>query len=113
MAEQNRAHPRVKVRIAVKVRTTNGAPVNVGQIHNISLGGVFIESDQPVAFGTDLDVEFALPSGVIRCKGFVVWSTKTGTPQSKGFPGMGVRLAQIGVQEMRHLAAFIEDQLKA
>lgn len=33
-----------------------------GKIANISLGGVFIETEEEVAYGTKLTVSFALPS---------------------------------------------------
>jgi hypothetical protein len=111
----DRAHPRVSTNIQVKVWAAHGRELQAGEIRNISLGGVFVEMSHPQPFGADLDLEFRLPGPedrTIRCKGFVVWSTKSSPEKSPGMQGVGVRLAEIGVQEMRDLAAFIGLQLQ-
>jgi uncharacterized protein (TIGR02266 family) len=109
---KERAHPRVPANITATVRTGGKAAIKAGRIRNISLGGVFVEIPEPLPFGTDVDIEFSLPSGagVLRCKGFVVWSTKDDPDKADGKQGIGVRLTDIGVQEMRDLAEFIESQ---
>ena len=109
-----REHKRVNAGITVKVRSPDGRRATTEQIKNISLGGVFIEMENPLAFGTDVELEFALPADarIITCKGFVVWSTKTSPERGGGSQGIGVRLMDIGVREMRVLNEFIEEQLK-
>ena len=109
-----REHKRVNASITVKVRSPDGRRATTEQIKNISLGGVFIEMENPLAFGTDIELEFSLPTEarVITCKGFVVWSTKTAPERGGGSQGIGVRLMDIGVREMRILNEFIEGQLK-
>ena len=114
MAGNTRSNPRVSADILVKVRTTDGRELLAGQIRNISLGGVFIETSEPQPFGKDLDLEFSIPGAArrtIRCKAFVVWSTKTSPEKSRDMQGMGLRLTDIGVQDMRALAEFIGQQL--
>ena len=71
--------------------------------------------NDPLPFGTDIDLEFTLPVDprIIRCKGFVVWSTKTSPERGLGRQGIGVRLMDIGVREMRLLNEYIEQQLKS
>ena len=98
----------------VKVRSPDGKRASTDSIRNISLGGVFIEMDDPLPFGTDVELEFTLPVNprVIRCKGFVVWSTKETPERGGGTDGIGVRLMDIGVREMRLLNDFIEGKLK-
>jgi len=109
----SRSHPRVTTEISAKVRLPGGRSIIAGHIRNISLGGVFIALKEPPAFGADLDLEFSVPAGgqVIRCKGFVVWSTKSNPEKAPGLQGIGVRLTDIGVQEMRLLSDFIKTQL--
>ena len=109
-----REHKRVSASITVKVRSPDGRRSTTEQIKNISLGGVFIEMEDPLAFGTDVELEFAVPSDVrvITCKGFVVWSTKSSPERGGGRQGIGVRLMDIGVREMRMLNEFIEEKLK-
>jgi uncharacterized protein (TIGR02266 family) len=113
--DNKRVHPRVNTALRAKLSLNSGEVLTTGQIRNISLGGVFIETATLLAFGTDLDLEFALPgkgSPVIRCKGYVVWNTKTDPKRGGGLSGMGLRLTNIEVQEMRSLAAFIDGQLE-
>jgi uncharacterized protein (TIGR02266 family) len=109
-----REHNRVSTSISVKVRSPDGRRATTEQIRNISLGGVFIEMDSPLAFGTDIELEFVLPveARSITCKGFVVWSTKTSPERGGGLQGIGVRLMDIGVRDMRTLNEFIEEKLK-
>ncbi|MEE8408859.1 MAG: PilZ domain-containing protein [Myxococcota bacterium] len=112
-ASSRREHKRVAARITAKVRAPDGTRSTTEEIRNISLGGVFIVMDDPLAFGTDIELEFNLPTNprVIRCKGFVVWSTKTSPERAGGLQGIGVRLMDIGVREMRLLNQFIESEL--
>jgi uncharacterized protein (TIGR02266 family) len=110
-----REHTRVEATIEVKLRSADGRRASAEEIRNISLGGVFIAMADPLAFGTDVELEFNLPVDprVIRCKGFVVWSTKDSPERGGGAQGIGVRLMDIGVREMRVLNDFIERRLKA
>ena len=112
MSELPRKQPRVAANIGVIVRIANGRQLPAGQIRNISLGGVFIETADLPAFGSALELEFSLPDQerrTIRCQGFVAWTTKTAPDKVPGLEGIGVRLADIGIQEMRALAAFIDN----
>ena len=108
-----REHKRVSAIIGVKGRSPDGRRSSAEQIRNVSLGGVFIEMKDPLPFGTDIDLEFSLPVDprVIKCKGFVVWSTKDSPERGQGKEGIGVRLMEIGVREMRLLNEFIERQI--
>lgn len=108
-----RTQPRVDANIRVKVSWGGGRSATTERIRNISLGGVFIEMEEPVSFGTELTLEFDLPVAPrhIRCKGFVVWSTKTAPERGQGMQGIGVRLMDIGIGDMRLLAQYVEKEL--
>lgn len=107
-----RNHPRVNTEINVSIKMPDGRIHSAGQIRNISLGGVFIEIKDPPSFGSEFDLEFRLPQAAetFRCRGLVVWNTKS-NPENSEIPGMGVRLMQIGVQDMRRLAEYIDSLL--
>ena len=111
---RKREHKRVSTAISVLLRSPDGRRETTEEICNISLGGVFIHMKDPFSFGTDIDLQFNLPqrSQVVKCKGFVVWSTKTSPERGDGRPGIGVRLMDIGVREMRLLNQFIEQEIK-
>lgn len=115
MAAEKRRAQRVNANIVVKLRLPNGETASAEHIRNISLGGVFIAMADPLAFGSELALEFQLPAApkVVRCGGFVTWSTKTSPERMKeNGPGIGVRLTDIGIADMRRLAQFIEDWME-
>ncbi len=107
---QRRHHPRVDANLDVQVRTSKGTSVPAGRIRNVSLGGVFIEMDDLPGFGTEFNLTFSLPVEPrnITCTGYVVWTTKDRADAMDGMQGVGVRLADIGVSEMRALKEFID-----
>lgn len=116
MATRRRGQPRVKANIGVTVRVPGGRTTSSEIIHNISLGGVFIQMNDPLPFGTEVSLEFSLPVAprTIRCKGFVVWSTKNSPERATmGGEGIGVRLMDIGITDMRILAEYVEGELSA
>ncbi len=113
METERRSNSRVDVELSVKLRAPGGRVVSSSTIRNISLGGVFIDMPDPLAFGAELEIEFSLPAAPrqIRCKGFVVWSSKTHPERCPGLSGIGVRLMDIGITEMRILNEFVADKL--
>ena len=113
MADSKRRHPRVKTNLQVSVRSADGNSATAQKISNISLGGVFLEMEDPWGFGTEMTLEFRLPAApsVIKCRGFVVWSTKTSPERGEGHQGCGVRLMDIDISSMRVLANYIEKEL--
>ena len=101
--------------VTVAMRLPSGDRITEDRIRNISLGGVFIDMPEPLAFGSELKLEFTLPSNPtpkqIACEGFVIWSTRTNPDKAGGLSGIGVRLEKIGIAEMRALAAGVGQDL--
>jgi uncharacterized protein (TIGR02266 family) len=110
---KRRAHPRVPASVSATIRLPEGETRTASRLTNISLGGVFIDMEDPLAFGTEISLEFTLPSAArtIQCRGLVVWTSKHG-PAVEGKRGIGVRLMEIGIADMRVLADFIERSLR-
>ena len=115
MDSERRSNSRVPVDLSVALKLPDGTTSTSDTIGNVSLGGVFIEMPEPLAFGAELDLEFTLPVAprLIRCRGFVVWSSKTHPERCPGQSGIGVRLMDIGIPEMRILNEFIAGRLDA
>ncbi len=115
MASERRSNSRVPVNLNVKIRLPDGRTTATERIRNISLGGVFIEMSDPLPFGAEFALEFSLPVAprTIRCRGFVVWSSKTHPDRMPGSHGVGVRLMDIGIADMRVLNEFIAAELKS
>jgi Tfp pilus assembly protein PilZ len=94
--------------VEAKIKTGTKSSVASG-VWNTSLGGLFLEMKEPVAFGADVELELSLPEDprTIRCGGFVIWSTKSSPEKAPHKSGVAVRLTNIGIAEMRHLARCV------
>jgi hypothetical protein len=95
-----RAHTRAPVEIPVSCERPDAAPVS-GIARDIGVGGVFIESTEPVQFGTAVVVVGRLPgtSHDARLPGIVRWS------KSNGF---GVQFGLLGAQETYAILATMK-----
>ena len=84
-----RAHPRVPLALQVGYRTTGAFLVSYTV--DLSGGGLYIESDDPLPEGTQLELQMAVPGVAepVRLTGVVVWTQRAvmgGHP-----PGMGIQ----------------------
>lgn len=63
---------------------------------NLSLGGMFIRTDEPVPVGTEMPIEFRLGQDyeLIRGRGRVVWVRKRAADADHP-PGMGIRFLEL------------------
>jgi len=68
---------------------------------NISIGGMFIETEQPLAVGTRFRLRFTVPSRVkpIDTIAEVRWAQPR-TPRSTLTPGMGVRFEELSAADL-------------
>lgn len=103
-----RGYGRVEADVRVTLTLPNGSTRRVDRLRNISLGGVFVEMDEPLDFGLEVGLEFLLPQGrmPVRCKGLVVRRQLKGEK-----PGVGLRLLEIDPGDMRRVADFLEANL--
>jgi type IV pilus assembly protein PilZ len=98
----SRAHPRAPLAIKVHCTTSEGKQFDT-LTGGIGGGGLFIESSAPLARGTELTVEFALPdrpAEKYKAKAKVAW-TRAKPERYLLFPGMGVQFTDIG-EEVQH-----------
>ncbi|MEO1172262.1 MAG: PilZ domain-containing protein [Myxococcota bacterium] len=102
-----RGHGRADTDVSVTLTLANGIARRVDRLRNISLGGLFIEMDEPLPFGSEVDLEFVLAAGVkaIQCRGLVV-RRQTNTPT-----GIGLRLLEIEPSDLRLVADYLEQHL--
>ena len=88
---QERQHERIALAFQVEYRTAGAFLVAFSS--NLSAGGLFVETTQPLAVGQAVSLQLTIPgSGPIPVQGVVVWSR----PQpSEGKPaGMGIRFSE-------------------
>ena len=89
--QDNRAHPRIAVEIAVSCERRDGPPI-LGTARDISIGGTFVESTEVLPFGTAVVIVGRLPNTKIdlRLPGVVRWAKPN---------GFGVQFALLGARE--------------
>ncbi len=97
--EEKRVHPRIPINVDVSCEMKDGAAVT-GVAKDLSLGGMFIESEQAPPFGTDLTIVGRLPgaSSESRLPGVVRW-TKPG--------GFGIQFGLLGARETHAISQLL------
>lgn len=80
-------------------QVTGGPPVDA-RCQNISLGGLFIETDAPAPFGAEVVVRMRLPSmkTEVELPAIVRWVSPT---------GMGLQLGLMGARETHALTELL------
>ena len=103
-----RAHPRAPLAVKVKYTTPEGKQFD-SLTGGIGGGGFFIESSQPLAPGTELAVEFALPDRPWekhKARAKVAW-TRNKPERYLLFPGMGVQFTEIDDKSRKELVELV------
>ena len=97
--EEKRVHPRIPINIDVSCELKNGAAVT-GIGKDLSLGGMFIESEQTPEFGANITIVTRLPgaSAESRLPGVVRWA-KPG--------GFGVQFGLLGARETHAITTLL------
>ena len=104
-----RAHQRAPLAVKVRYTTPEGKQFD-SLTGGIGGGGLFIESGTPLAPGTELTVEFALPDRPwekLKAKGKVAWTRKK-PERYLLFPGMGVQFTDIDGNAQSLLVDLVE-----
>jgi CheY-like chemotaxis protein/Tfp pilus assembly protein PilZ len=105
------------------VRLTTGLDVVVGggqmtgavrteKITAVSEHGVYVSTDDPLAYGTSVMLTFFLPNAPgrsIRVEGTVLYCHRRG--ESRKEPGMGLKFRQIGPEEQELITGFITEKM--
>lgn len=98
--EEKRVHRRVPVNVDVVCQTLDGTSVS-GVAKDISVGGMFVESEAVPSFGAQLTIRLTLPGtrGPVELPGVVRW-TKPG--------GFGVQFGLLGARETHAITNLFE-----
>jgi type IV pilus assembly protein PilZ len=105
---QARAHARAPLAVKVKYTTPEGKQFD-SLTGGVGGGGLFIESSQPLAPGTELSIEFALPDRPWekhKAKAKVAW-TRNKPERFLLFPGMGVQFTDIEEKSRHDLVELV------
>lgn len=98
--EEKRVHARAPIDIAVACKTPEGVSAS-GVAKDISVGGVYIESEKTFEFNTQLTIHISLPgtNGELALPAVVRWS-KPG--------GFGVQFQLLGARETHAITNLLK-----
>lgn len=80
---------------------------------NVSSGGLFLETSEPLPLESPLVLAFHLPGieRVIHCRGRVAWVNHPDYPKKPVFPpGMGIQLTEISLDDVHAIRDFLKDK---
>jgi uncharacterized protein (TIGR02266 family) len=109
MEEQDDTRVGRRRTLFVQVQIREEDAVFAYKARNVSIGGVFVEAQNPQPVGTALRLSFRLPphGPDIACEGIVRWNT-LGAGAAVRHPGMGVGFVKLDAAAVEALAVYIE-----
>jgi hypothetical protein len=102
--DPRRKYPRVELPKGISVGWRGGGKYGVSEIHSVSLGGLFILTDDAPDAGSVLALIFDLPAGEVRARAVV----KRSIPGQ----GMGVQFINMGFEDRARLFQLLSRLLK-
>jgi hypothetical protein len=96
---ENRQHPRKVVQTEVAFQVGDGPRIEA-RCHDVSIGGMFIETDRPAAYGAKLRVFVRLPG--LKQETVIDSTVRWSKPG-----GMGVQFGVMGARETHALTQLI------
>ena len=111
MTQERRKHPRADIVFQVDYRTPEALFNEFAE--NLSEGGLFIKTENPLEVGTEIIIEFFLPilDEPIRVKGRVEWHTNLEGIE-KETPGMGVSFQELSPEDKEKINRVVRELRK-
>jgi uncharacterized protein (TIGR02266 family) len=107
---ERRADPRAEASFEIHFRTAQ--EFAAGYIRNISGGGLFVRTQQPLPLNSEVQIRFTLPgtSRTFAVRGVVIWTNPH--PSRSSFPsGMGVKFLNLDPEAQKLIAGFVKEKL--
>ncbi len=112
MTKARQRFPRIP--ITVRVTYDYAGSYLFGLSENVSRGGIFIRTDQPLPIGSRITIQFSIPTSpeIIHAQGRVIWVTEHSGEDVKGqVGGMGIEFLKLGNPEQEALLkTYIEKE---
>jgi uncharacterized protein (TIGR02266 family) len=99
--QEKRQHHRATISAVVNLSSEDN--FYAGDARDISVGGLYVESQSGLAIGTEVTALLKLPSKVLSLRAEVVWSVAKGSQTV----GMGLRFLNIPAPAKREIEAFM------
>src|SRR5688500_5048051 len=100
--QEKRQHNRVTISAVVNLSSEDN--FYAGAARDISVGGLYVESEAGLAIGTEVTALLKLPSKVLSLRAEVVWSS---VAKGSKTVGMGLRFLNIPAPAKREIEAFM------
>jgi uncharacterized protein (TIGR02266 family) len=109
MAERRKS-VRAVVRLEVEGGKRNLLRVPLYVTENLSRGGMFLITKDPLKEGTELNLEFSLPKDekTIKVTAKVIWAREADEKENLA-PGMGILFTKISDEDRGHISNFVEE----
>jgi len=107
--QPDRRYPRLSMEVAVDMSTEHN--FYTGLTENISEGGVFIATRDPIPLGTEVKVKIRLPhNDPFELEGQVCWLREYNEFTDEMAPGVGVAFASLAEDARRAIENFIRER---
>lgn len=83
-----------RVQLEAEVTLTSPSQFYAGLTFDVSEGGLFVATYQPLAIGEEVEVELTLPTTTVKAKGVVRW-TRAPSDDSDAPPGAGLSFTEL------------------
>jgi uncharacterized protein (TIGR02266 family) len=103
---ERRAAPRASLQLEISVGSESHFYSYLTD--DLSAGGVFVVTYQPLSVGTDVQLEFNLPAAVVRARGRVRWSRRA---TEHAPPGIGIAFTELGELERKEIDRFCKQRV--
>jgi uncharacterized protein (TIGR02266 family) len=106
--------PRPPVNLRIKFRSASLDQFIERYAGDVSRGGIFIRTREPLAVGTELRLDFKLQEGqqLLTGEGTVVWVREPDPGRPQALPGMGVRFDELSVESRQTLDHILTEKAK-
>jgi len=97
-----------RVRMHTSIDTRSDSNFFIGFSMDISEGGIFIATVEPVALGTQVELDFTLPGGrPMKVTGVVRWVRESNDRTPELMPGVGVQFTGLPSEVAHAITSFV------
>ena len=113
--DERRVHARILTRVLVDFDSSDTYLYDYS--NDLSEGGIFIETENPLPSGSELTLRFTLPNidRVFEVKGTVKWKSDTklqdANPQKKMPRGMGIQFSEMEDIDREMIRKYVQESL--
>src|SRR5215470_15692418 len=114
MDQPHSKEPRGPVSLRIKFRSANLDQFIERYAADVSRGGIFIRTREPLAVGTQLRFDFQLQDAapLMAGEGTVVWIREHDPARAGVTPGMGVRFDRLTSESQTTLDTILEEKIR-